>query len=401
MKKSRKLILTILLLLLVVTAVSFVMFTQLKSSPIHQTASSTAVHETSKPKSHSTNSPSTEKTTHDSKQETEPAEENPYEGTFDLPIENATGYAPIDLPVRSQADPEAKTQKTLTPGTAFKILQEKDDWWEVEYEEGKGWLEHRYAFINLPDVLPSAVYNNTNTYSSRYRSSGIEIPEVTKKALYDGKINNERLGKEEFIIPVLYTTAKKIYEAQTQALENNETLLIYETFRPYDVQEKVYRQLKKLADENEKVKEGADTAPWEMFWFINDEVSNHQMGFAIDVSLAQVDAKKTAFYGNYSVDIVQDYTEYQMPTPIHELSSASAVYTSPVTAVDSDAWKKAQLRPEMNKPALDLQAYFVQAGMTPLASEWWHFNDLEARKEIEDHKSNGEFKMIEVKSSAP
>lgn len=401
MKKNSKIILAILLLLLVVISASLIIFIELKSTPANQTDGTTTVNENSKQKNHSISSDSTSETTYDSTEESEPPEEKPYEGTFDLPIENATGYAPIDLPVRNQADQDAKTRETLTPGAAFKILQEKDDWWEIEYEGDKGWIEHRYAFINLPDVVPSAVYDNTNTYSSRYRSSGIDIPEVTSTTLYDSKTDNERLGKEEFIIPVLYTTAKKIYDAQTQALDNNETLLIYETFRPHKAQEKVYNQLKKLADENETVKAGTDTDPWEMLWFINDDVSNHQMGFAIDVSLAQVDEQKTAFYGDYSVDAVQDYTEYQMPTPMHELSSASAVYTSPVTAVDPDAWKQAQLNPEMNEPALRLQEYFVNAGMTPLASEWWHFNDLEARKEVEDHKSKGEFTITEVKSTAP
>lgn len=402
MRKNKKITLGIILVLLVVAGISLFIFTQLNTSSTNETASSTTSSQHSAQESTSSSSSSaSSESSQESTQDSEPPEENPYEGTFDLPIENASGYASIDLPVKEQTDEDAKTQETLSAGEAFKILQEDGDWWEIEYEGTQGWVEHRYAFINLPDVLPSAAYDNTNTYSSRYRSSGIDIPEVTDTSLYDSKTENERLGKEEFIIPVLYTTAKKIYEAQSQALANNETLLIYETYRPHSAQEKVYDQLSKLADENDTVKAGADTEPWEMFWFINDEVSNHQMGFAIDVSLAQIDEQETEFYGDYSVDVVKDYTEYQMPTPMHELSSASAVYTSPVTAVDPDAWKQAQLRPEMNQPALALQEYFVNAGMTPLASEWWHFNDLEARDQVEDHESSGDFTMTEVKNSAP
>ncbi|MEK0399151.1 hypothetical protein [Tetragenococcus halophilus] len=271
----------------------------------------------------------------------EPAqqEENPYEGEFELPVKNASGFAPIDLDIKEEADDDAKTQETLTPGTAFRILQEEGDWWEVESAEAKGWVQHQYAFINLADVVPSAVYNNTNTYSSLYRSSGIDIPEVTNTSLYDSKADNERLKKEEFIIPVLYTTAKKINDAQSQALENDESLLIYETYRPHNAQKKVYEQLIELANENSTVKAGADTAPWEMFWFIHDDVSNHQKGYAIDVSLAQIDEQETEFYGDYSVDVVKGYTEYDMPSPMHELSVASAVFTAPVTALDPDAWK--------------------------------------------------------------
>ncbi|MDN6640125.1 MAG: D-alanyl-D-alanine carboxypeptidase family protein [Tetragenococcus sp.] len=399
MKRSKKIILGLVLLVIVLGSVSLFTFNKLIQPATNEVQNSTTVNngETS---TNSTTSNSTSESQETTETSEEP-EENPYEGTFELPIKNASGYAPIDLEVKSQADSDAETEETLEPGTAFRILQEEDDWWEIESEETQGWIEHQYAFINLPDVLPSAAYNNTNTYSSLYRSVGIEIPEVTDHSLYDSKAENERLGKEEFIIPVLYTTAKKIYEAQSQALENGETLLIYETYRPHNAQEKVYDQLTELAEENDTVKAGADTAPWEMFWFINDDVSNHQKGFAIDVSLAQIDEQETNFYGDYSVDVVEDYTEYEMPSPMHELSSASAVFTQPVTSLDEDAWKDAELRPEMNQAALALQGYFVNAGMTPLASEWWHFNDLEAREQVEDNESNGEYTLKEVMSTTP
>lgn len=402
MKRNKKVTLGIVLALLVIAGVSLVIFTQLRTPSTNEAANSTmssqsSTQESSASSSSSASSESSQESTEDS----EPPEENPYEGTFELPIENASGYASIDLPIKEQADEDAETQETLSPGEAFQILQEDGDWWEVDYEGNQGWVEHRYAFINLPDVIPSAAYDNTNTYSSHYRSSGIDIPEVTNTSLYDSETYNERLGKEEFIVPVLYTTAKKIYEAQSQALEYDETLLIYETFRPHSAQEKVYEQLSELADENDTVKAGADTPPWELFWFIDEGVSNHQEGFAIDVSLAQIEEQETEFYGDYSVDVVKDYTEYQMPTPMHELSSASAVFTSPVTAIDPDAWRQAQLRPEMNQPALVLQEYFVNAGMTPLASEWWHFNDLEARDQVEDHESDGDFTLQETRNSEP
>lgn len=69
--------------------------------------------------------------------------------------------------------------------------------------------------------------------------------------------------------------------------------------------------------------------------------------------------------------------------------------------LDPDAWKEAELRPEMNQAALSLQDYFVNAGMTPLASEWWHFNDLEAKDQVEDHESDGEYSITDVLSSQP
>jgi len=386
----------LILAVIVAAGVIFLISNNVVNLSTNQTENSTFASKSSEESSSTTDTSQSSSTKEPVQQE-----ENPYEGEFELPIKNASEFAPIDLDVKSEADDDADTQETLTPGSAFRILQEEGDWWEIETPETKGWIQHQYAFINLPDVLPSAVYNNTNTYSSLYRSSGIDIPEVTDTSLYDGKADNERLEKEEFVIPVLYTTAKKIYDAQSQALENDESLLIYETYRPHDAQKKVYDQLTELADENSTVKAGADTAPWEMFWFIHDDVSNHQKGYAIDVSLAQIDEQETEFYGDYSVDVVKGYTEYEMPSPMHELSAASAVFTAPVPALDADAWKEAELRPEMNQAALTLQDYFVNAGMTPLSSEWWHFNDLEAKDQVEDHESDGEYTITDVFSSEP
>ena len=47
------------------------------------------------------------------------------------------------------------------------------------------------------------------------------------------------------------------------ALENNQSLKIYETFRPYEVQKKVSTTLKSLANSNETVKKGINNGGWE------------------------------------------------------------------------------------------------------------------------------------------
>ena len=36
----------------------------------------------------------------------------------------------------------------------------------------------------------------------------------------------------------------------------------------------------------------------------------------------------------------------------------------------------------MTESAIKLRDYCTGVGMSPLASEWWHFNDLDAREEI-------------------
>ena len=94
-------------------------------------------------------------------------------------------------------------------------------------------------------------------------------------------------------------------------------------------------------------------------------------------------------------------TEYAMPTTIHELSVSSAVFTVPITSKSSTAWKDATLADSMNEAAILLQTYCTNAGLTPLASEWWHFNDLDALNETADNMSLGNYILTETYSTKP
>ena len=66
-----------------------------------------------------------------------------------------------------------------------------------------------------------------------------------------------------------------------------------------------------------------------------------------------------------------------MPTVIHELSPLAIALSRPVSSRDRDEWRDVPLAETMTPGAVLLQNYFDRAGFTPLASEWWHFNDLE------------------------
>ncbi|TDQ42663.1 D-alanyl-D-alanine carboxypeptidase family protein [Aureibacillus halotolerans] len=324
-----------------------------------------------------------------------------YDGPLELPIRGATGYASIDLALKTEPGESAQTERTMKAGTGFEILNEEGEWWYIKRGDVIGWLPHHYCFINLPDVIPSIIYDNTNTYSSMFTSSGYAIPNVTNQMLYSGKSYNKRLGKEEFIMPVLYSMSKKVHAAQQHALADGNSLKMYEAYRPYSVQKKVVNELTALAKQDAAVKAGINTPPWGITWFITDGVSNHQMGYAIDVSLSKVKATSETTIGHYSVTEITDYTEYQMPTRIHELSGSSAIFTLPVNSNSPTAWKNATYTSSMNEAAINLQRYSTAAGLTPLASEWWHFNDLEAREQILDRPSQGHYSLTEVYSSPP
>ena len=306
----------------------------------------------------------------------------------------------------------------VASGTPFTVLREEGDWWQVavttdyftdeeqtQTQRGEitGWLEHKYCLVNLPDVIPSIIYDATNSYSSHFRSCGKVIPEVTGEAFYPSKTYNERLGKMEFMMPVLYSMAFKLCEAQQSALAEGNSLILYEGYRPHEVQTKVLNSLSAMTRTDPEVKEAVTGAPWRISWFISGGYSNHQRGYAVDMGLAKVSETKEYTSGGYRYVRVWNYERYEMPTPIHELSRAAATYTAPVTINSTTAWKNAEMTQAMasNEPALGLQRYCTGAELTPLASEWWHFNDLSTRSQVLDNQGIGDFLISSVRSAAP
>ena len=354
----------------------------------------------------------------------EPAPETPADtpdpsGSAETPA--AEPQTPAETEPVEEEEPPTLTDGALAlvaSGTPFTVLQEEGDWWQVavttdyftdeeqtQTQRGEitGWLEHKYCLVNLPDVIPSIIYDATNSYSSHFRSCGKVIPEVTGEAFYPSKTYNERLGKMEFMMPVLYSMAFKLCEAQQSALAEGNSLILYEGYRPHEVQTKVLNSLSAMTRTDPEVKEAVTGAPWKISWFISGGYSNHQRGYAVDMGLAKVSETKEYTTGGYRYVRVWNYERYEMPTPIHELSRAAATYTAPVTINSTTAWKNAEMTQAMasNEPALGLQRYCTDAELTPLASEWWHFNDLSTRSQVLDNQGIGDFLISSVRSAAP
>ena len=86
--------------------------------------------------------------------------------------------------------------------------------------------------VNLPDLIPSIIYDDTNAYSSLFKSSEIDIPNITGKQLYNNKTYNERLSKEEFMMPVIYAMAKKNHESSRISFRRR--LFIKKYMKPID-----------------------------------------------------------------------------------------------------------------------------------------------------------------------
>ena len=301
-------------------------------------------------------------------------------GEWELPITGSTGFAAVNLQLRQQPDTGAGVVATLSAGQAFTIVREEGNWWFVEVLlEGvnqRGWVVSRYCMINLPDIIPSIIYYNTNVFSSLFRSSGYEVPNVTARWLYEGRDFNYRLGREEFIMPVMYGMAPKIFQAQQMAISRGHTLIIYEAFRPHYAHVLVHRNFLHLVHTNPAVLAGVNYGPFSSGWFLAPSPYNHQRGTAIDVSLGKIEEVEIRVTGGFEYKHITQFTEFEMQTPMHELSVESALFITTPNPHNQTAWMSASFAPNVTNGTIQLVMYMAAAGLTPLASEWWHFNDI-------------------------
>jgi len=341
--------------------------------------------------------------------ETEPFEPEPLvvtipeiTGPLELPVEGATGWAAIEMPLYTEANIESEIITDFNAGQVFVIKEERGNWWNIETGKGEsGWVEHVACFINLPDVIPSIVYNITNAKSALTRSSGYEIPGVTGQKLYDAWSHNTRLSRDEFIVPALYSTSKLLFDAQRSALEAGDTIIVHESYRDRASLQRSVRLLRELMKSNEEVRSAIEDGDWSLTWFIATSISNHQRGAAFDVSLGKILSYETLQAGELSYLRISSHAEYAMPTSIHELSPMAITLVEPVSSRSRDAWREVALADTMTPGAILLQKYFDEAGFTPLASEWWHFNDLEGAAVATELEMEGPFLLGDILSVPP
>ena len=328
----------------------------------------------------------------------------PATGDFEVNIAGATGWNGIRdaLPVYDSEDSGAEIVTVPasddTGPVPFVILEDNggdrvkiglasDDAgnvipWTGGAVDGAGWVEKKYIFVNLPDVLPSIAYHLTNASGSVFTAAdGMELSGVTGSQLYAGKRLNVRLDRKEYTVPCMYTLAQRLAKVQKAAMSNGETLVIYETFRPAAVQSAVRDGLSSQIGSSSAVSadmKKSDAMGYGQNWFIAGGTSSHQAGLAVDMTLAKGDPEELYAYSldGAAYQKYEAWTEYDMPSAMHELSSASIRWkkTASSTAMPGDLenWTEAFAASEGAKR---LQKYCTDAGLIPLASEWWHFND--------------------------
>jgi D-alanyl-D-alanine dipeptidase len=309
--------------------------------------------------------------------------------SFESNLKYSTGYATYNMALKKSNSDSSATMGTVTGGKPFLILSEVGDWWQVEYNGVVGYVKHAYCMINLPDVITSITYNISNATSSIYVSSGYSLPGVTGTKLYSaGKVNNNKIGKNEYIVPVLYSTAKMIGNAQNYALAEGYSLKIYDAYRPSSVSTKIRDSLNSLYNSNQTVRNNINYSyglsgtryTWGKGWFLAQGVSTHNTGSAIDVTLTKKDS---------TVDLT-------MPSKMHELSVQAIKYYSGSASKTEKNYAKT-----MNDNAKKLHNYFTKAGMESLSSEWWHFQDNNGHSRIKSVMRNGcNFQVTDIVSKS-
>ena len=288
-------------------------------------------------------------------------------------VSGATGFSCVGGSLLASPDSASASVIGIEAGTPFLIEEEVGDYWRVSCEGAEGFVPHALCAVNLPDVLPDVFYEIANASACMYRSSGKDLS-VTGMNLYGtGRIPNGRLGRDEYVVPVLYSTARMIADAADAAADRGFALKIYDAYRPKSVSVLARDSLAELYASDEEVRRNIDFDrlgnSWGQGWFIAQSSSSHNFAAAVDVAPADPATGE----------------DLPCPSPMHELSSLAAKFASPSESPYSEGGYSPFMPPE----AIALTECFIESGFRGLASEWWHFQDQEGYERLKSVVSEG------------
>jgi D-alanyl-D-alanine dipeptidase len=177
-------------------------------------------------------------------------------------------------------------------------------------------------------------------------------------------------AEDEFLVPLLYPAALKLEQAAFAALDQGYQLKIYDSFRPKKATRALYDQTEELArvpipqetytgkvlEDLPELAAGktltyaelmTDMGRYSLSYFLAATGSRHNQGIAMDLTLVDLETGE----------------ELQMQTSMHDLS-----------------WYSEQAR--NNESAKALAQIMEGAGFAGIVSEWWHFQDDQAKEEL-------------------
>ena len=284
--------------------------------------------------------------------------------------------------LKTYADPAKTTAVgSIKAGSAWCVVAEEGDMFGIRQNGQIRYVESNYCLINLPEYLGDMCsYNITNSYDSLYMVHEFEIPKVT--GVVTKGYEKVKMNSGEYLVPLLYPPANKLADASRLAKEAGYQLKIYDAFRPqaatvqiYDLTEKMLEEelpekpytnkytLEQLNLPKPKTQTDPETKEekevpltyedvmlgeeYTLNYFLAKGGSMHNLGLALDLTMVDLSTGK----------------EVKMQTSMHDLSCYSVIYKN-------------------NKAAKKLDEIMKAAGFGGLVSEWWHFQDNDARNTI-------------------
>lgn len=134
---------------------------------------------------------------------------------------------------------QSKVLATIPGGTALCVLEESGDFFQVRYKDSYGYVDSRFCMINLPEYAGDICsYNITNSYNSVFKVHGYPISNVTWQIIPG--FENVEVGENEYLVPYLYPSAKKLLIAAEAAEQDGYRLKIYEAYRPNEATRYLY-----------------------------------------------------------------------------------------------------------------------------------------------------------------
>lgn len=259
----------------------------------------------------------------------------------------ATIWPLIDLDVYADAQ-MSTTLGTAPAGKAYCVLAETGGLFQVRFADGTGYVDSNYCMINLPEYMGDLCsYDITNSYSSIFKVHEYPIAGVTETVVQGYENVEQENG--HYLVPLLYPTAKKLVKAAEAARASGYRLKIYEAYRPREATLSVYSLAEGIIQQTVPMttmtyfQMMTDNGRYALGNFLANGISNHNRGVALDLTLESMDR-----------------VEVDMQTSIHDLSWYSEVSAN-------------------NASATSLRKIMTGAGFAPLKSEWWHFQDDEAK----------------------
>ena len=213
------------------------------------------------------------------------------------------------------------------------ILSKEGDYYCINYRGETAYVHKDYVVEHLPednmicDVVTFEIgYSKLVEVTSRVPELIVEMPYATES----NHVNQQMYPFE--LVLLQESTAEKLKIAQELFLEDGYSLVIWDAYRPYSV-------------------------TVQTFAIIGDPVlaadpetgSKHNRGAAIDVTLYDL--------------VNEEYVD--MPTEVREM--------------DRDLAKRSStsMTYEQRKNMEYMESILGQAGFSPYAGEWWHYNDMD------------------------